>query len=105
MLGFFKRLFGGSSPELAEALNAGAYLVDVRTVAEFKDGSAPGAVNIPLQSIQSNLNKFKGKKQIVLFCQSGARSGQAKRILNQNGIENVINGGSVFSVIRAMKNG
>ncbi len=95
-MGFFSKLFGGSN-ELKEALQQGAFLVDVRTPKEFKDGSVKGAVNIPLDSLSKNLGKFKGKERIVLFCRSGARSGMAKGILAQNGIS-AINGGSITKV-------
>lgn len=72
----------------------GTFLVDVRTPGEFEDGSAKGAVNIPLDRIMNELEQFKGKENIVVFCRSGNRSGQAKYILEQNGFKNVINGGT-----------
>ena len=70
------------------------FYVDVRTPAEFAQGSVKGAVNIPLDQIEKQLVKFKGKKNIVVFCRSGNRSRQAKAILEQYGITNVSNGGS-----------
>ena len=95
MFGIFKSLFSDASDaQLKEAIAAGAFLVDVRTPGEFAAGSVKGAVNIPLDKIPSSLSKFKGKKNIVVFCQSGNRSGQAKHFLEQNGIQEVINGGS-----------
>ncbi|MCB4234967.1 rhodanese-like domain-containing protein [Kaistella anthropi] len=89
---------------LTEALNGGAYLVDVRTPAEFSAGSVKGAVNIPLDAISKHLGKFAGKKRIVVFCRSGNRSGQAKRILDQNGINNVIDGGTLENVQQLLTN-
>jgi rhodanese-related sulfurtransferase len=77
--------------------------VDVRTPAEFAQGSVKGAVNIPLDQIEKQLAKFKGKKNIVVFCRSGSRSSKAKAILEQNGIINVTNGGSWEDVIAKMK--
>lgn len=82
------------SGELKEAIKNGAYLVDVRSPSEFSAGSVKGAVNIPVDRVESQLSKFKGKKHIVVFCRSGNRSGQAKRILERNGFQNVINGGT-----------
>ncbi len=79
---------------LKEAVKNGAFLVDVRTPAEFSTGSVKGAVNIPLDKVQSQLSKFKNKKNIVVFCRSGNRSSQAKSILEQNGFQNIINGGT-----------
>lgn len=99
-----KNLFGGNNGQLAETIKGGAFLVDVRTPAEFASGSVRGAVNIPLDSIQGQLAKFRDKKSIVVFCRSGARSGQAKSILERNGIQNVVNGGTWQQVNQA-KNG
>ncbi len=95
MLGILKNLFGGGNNEaLAAAIEEGAFLVDVRTPAEFASGSVKGAVNIPLDSIAAQIAKFKNKKSVVVFCLSGARSSQAKSILESKGIPNVINGGT-----------
>lgn len=97
-------LFGKKeNTELVEALQNNAFLVDVRTPAEFSAGSVDGAVNIPLSQVKSQLKKFKGKKNIVVFCRSGARSAQAKQILEQNGIQSVINGRSAKHVEAAKK--
>lgn len=79
------------------------FYVDVRTPAEFALGSVKGAVNIPLDQIKNQLTKFKGKKNIVVFCRSGNRSSQAITILNQNGITNITNGGSWEDVKAQMK--
>jgi len=79
------------------------FYVDVRTPAEFAQGPVKGAVNIPLDQIEKQLAKFKGKKNIVVFCRSGSRSSKAKAILEQNGIINVTNGGSWEDVIEKMK--
>ena len=81
-----------SDSELSELVNNGAFLVDVRSAGEFASGSAKGAVNIPLDAITREIKKFQGKKDIVVFCRSGNRSGQAKSILERNGINNVVNG-------------
>ena len=95
MLNFLKNILNPTGHQaLTEALNGGAYLVDVRTPAEFSAGSVKGAVNIPLDAISKHLGKFAGKKNIVVFCRSGNRSGQAKRILDHNGINNVMDGGT-----------
>lgn len=95
MFGIFKNMFAPTdNSNLKEAVKNGAFLVDVRTPAEFSGGSVKGAVNIPLDKVPSQLFKFKNKKNIVVFCRSGNRSSQAKSILEQNGFQNVINGGT-----------
>ncbi|UZD21434.1 rhodanese-like domain-containing protein [Algoriphagus halophytocola] len=94
-MGFFSAIFGTTdNTKLSEAIQEGAFLVDVRSAGEFASGSVKGAVNIPLDSVASQLGKFKGKRNIVVFCRSGNRSSQAKSILEQNGFQNVINGGT-----------
>lgn len=94
-MSFFSALFTKTDDHaLTEAITDGAYLVDVRTPAEFSAGCVKGSVNIPLDKITSELSRFKSKKNIIVFCQSGNRSGQAKNILERNGVKNVINGGS-----------
>lgn len=99
MFGIFKNMFASTgNSELKEAIKNGAFLVDVRTPAEFSAGSVRGAVNIPLDKVTSLLSKFKNKKSIVVFCRSGNRRSQAKSILELNGIQNVINGGTWQSV-------
>lgn len=102
-MNFFSALSGKrNNSQLSEAIKHGAFLVDVRTPAEFSSGSVKGAVNIPLDTLQSQLHRFKNKKGIVVFCRSGARSGQAKSILEQNGYREVINGGTWQDVNRAV---
>jgi rhodanese-related sulfurtransferase len=105
-MGFFSKLFGieeTPAVDLAEVISKGAFLVDVRSRGEFQSGSAKGAVNIPLDMIPQQIEKFKGKENIVVFCRSGNRSGQAKRILNEKGFKNVINGGTWQNVAQLVK--
>lgn len=102
MFGIFKSIFGTTdNSQLSDAIKDGAFLVDVRTPGEFSQGSVKGAVNIPLDKVETQLNKFKDKRHIVVFCRSGSRSSQAKRILEKNGFRNVINGGTWQQVKQA----
>jgi rhodanese-related sulfurtransferase len=103
-MSFLKNLFGGEkTADLKSIIEQGAFLVDVREPGEYAGGTAKGAVNIPLGSVATELDKFKGKENIVVFCRSGNRSGQAKTILEQNGFKNVINGGSWEEVNQFIK--
>lgn len=106
-MGFFSKLFGTGVPsasDLAEVISKGAFLVDVRSTGEFQSGSVKGAVNIPLDIIPQQIDKFKGKQNIVVFCRSGNRSEQAKRILNSKGFTNVVNGGTWQNVNELVTN-
>ena len=75
-----------------ELIQAGAFLVDVRTPEEFESGHVTASVNIPLDQVAERLDEFEGKDHIVVFCRSGNRSAMAKAILAQNGFANVTNG-------------
>lgn len=103
MFGIFKKIFGQKdNSQLKEVIADNAFLIDVRTEEEFAQGSVKGAVNIPLDKISGQLSKFKGKKNIVVFCRSGNRSSQAKTILQKNGFNNVTNGGTWQNVNSAI---
>lgn len=103
-MSIFSNIFGNGNAgaDLAKVISEGAFLVDVRTPAEFADGSVKGAVNIPLDSVAQRLKEFEGKKNIVVFCRSGNRSGQAQSILERNGFKNVTNGGTWQQVAAAL---
>jgi len=96
MFSIFNNMFnqGNSSENLETLIKDGAFLVDVRTPQEFADGNVKGSTNIPLDILESQLDKFKDKKHIVVFCRSGNRSSHAQSILEDNGFTNVTNGGT-----------
>jgi len=104
MFQIFKNIFSsGGTADLQAIVNNGAFLVDVRTPSEFAQGHVKGSVNIPLDKVASQLNKFKDKENIIVFCRSGNRSGQAKSILENNGFKNVVNGGTWQNVKQYVK--
>lgn len=74
-----------------------ALFLDVRTPGEYASGHVQGALNLPLDRfVQDYASVAPDKlKQIVLYCHSGARSGQATQFLCQQNYQNVVNGGSV----------
>jgi phage shock protein E len=91
-------------PIMENLIQSDAFLVDVRTPAEFAEGHVKQSVNIPLDTIMSRIDEFKNKSQIIVFCRSGNRSGQAKLILEQLGISNVTNGGTWEDVRQLVNN-
>lgn len=94
MLAALKSLLGfGLATDYRELLKNGAQIIDVRTKGEFQSGHIKGAINIPLQSLESNLNKIKKDKPVITCCASGMRSASAKGILKSNGFKEVHNGG------------
>ena len=98
----FFGLGNNDSEKIGEYLQNGAVIIDVRTPGEFADGHAHGSINIPLNAIANQINKIKKyKKPIITCCRSGARSGTAANILNNNGIDS-INGGPWQSVAQLL---
>ena len=79
--------------KVAEALEKGALIVDVRTPQEYSDGHIKNSINIPLQQMDSRIAMLKKKNNVLITCcGSGARSGRACSVLKKNGVE-CINGG------------
>jgi phage shock protein E len=76
--------------------NPDTIIVDVRSPMEFAQEHIPNAINIPVDQIPYKTDEFKNfRKPVVVYCRSGARSGMALGILQQNGITNVYNGGGI----------
>jgi len=99
MFDSIKQLLGlAPKVDFKELVKSGAQIIDVRTPAEFKSGHIRGAVNIPLQTISSQLGRIKRDKPVITCCASGMRSASAKSILKSNGFEEVHNGGGWMSL-------
>jgi phage shock protein E len=77
-------------------LKNGAMVIDVRTPAEFSSGHLPRAINLPLDEIETTLpRRVQDKNKILLLhCQSGMRSGVARKKLVALGYANAFNLGS-----------
>ena len=52
-------------------------IVDVRSPDEFKLGSFPGAINIPVAEVEPKFATIPRNKPVVFTCATGARSGEA----------------------------
>lgn len=98
-MGLFSFLGFGSN--IKNLIRSGAVIIDVRTVHEYDQGRIKGSLNIPLNRIPPSIERIKGlDKPIILVCNSGSRSGNAMRILKQNGLKEVYNGGNWESVLK-----
>lgn len=76
--------------ELAE-LPADMIRIDVRTHDEYKLGTIPGFINIPVDELREHLDELPKEKPIVVTCAVGLRGYLAYRILVQNGFKHVRN--------------
>lgn len=75
-------------------------LLDVRTIAEYKEGHLRDATLIPVQTLAQNLGMLKqdkGKK-ILVYCATGNRSVSASRILEKNGFNPINIKGGIMSL-------
>ncbi len=74
-----------------------AFILDVRTPSEFEAGHVPGAANIPLHVLRSELESIPEDREVFVYCQRGQRSYYATRILVQKGfMARNISGGYVM---------
>lgn len=71
-------------------------LLDVRTPEEFATGHISGAVNIPLQSLQSRLSEVPNDMPVIVYCRSGNRSAQASQILSQANYPTIFDMGGII---------
>jgi len=61
------------------------HIIDVRETTEVAEGKIPGAVNIPLGLLEFRKQDLDKKKEYVVVCRSGGRSGQAAQFLFEQG--------------------
>lgn len=96
MINTLKQLFGfGPKVDYAELVKQGAIILDVRSKGEFIGGHIKSSINIPVETLNNNLDKLKDKnKPIITCCASGMRSAAAKNMLKSKGYLQVYNGGS-----------
>ena len=94
----FKKIFGPGKKkckvDLKELVkDRKAQIIDVRSKGEFQGGHVRGSMNIPLDSLASNLSTLRKDKPVITCCASGMRSESAKSILKTHGFAEVHNGG------------
>jgi len=71
--------------DLELLLRQGGFLLDVRTVGEFRRGHIHGAVNIPIDEVRDRLRELPRDRLLLVYCLTGIRSYIVCRILMQHG--------------------
>ncbi len=62
-------------------------LIDVRSKMEYDGEHIHGAINMPLDILETKLNEIQElPKPLIVYCMSGGRSSIATNLLQQNGI-------------------
>lgn len=88
--------------ELRDMDRSQVFLLDVRTTAEFEQGTIDGAVNIPLDDLRERLCELPHDKEIIIFCAVGLRGYVAQRILMGRGythVRNLSGGYQMYSLV------
>ncbi|GIT97697.1 rhodanese-like domain-containing protein [Sulfurovum sp. TSL1] len=77
-------------------------LLDVRTVKEYEEKHLKNAINIPVQKLDSSLNRLEKvkSKPILVYCRSGSRSIKASRILDKYGFTPLNVEGGIIELMR-----
>jgi phage shock protein E len=79
---------------LAEKINKGALILDVRTENEYRMGHIDGSINISLGTIRERYVELDTSKTYITCCSHGLRSVKVETILKEKGFKNVFNGGA-----------
>ena len=96
-----------SPEEASQRLESGtAVLIDVREPTEWEDGVVTGALLLPLSDLRSTRTRWMpaleihGKKELILYCRSGNRSGIAQKLLQSEGF-NASNAGGFSDWVKS----
>lgn len=66
-------------------------LLDVREPREWAISDLPGSIKIPLGTLPQSLGKLSASDEIVVYCRTGGRSGNAVQFLRQKGFDRAKN--------------
>lgn len=97
-MGWFTRTLSSPPSAAAPSLDSAAErLIDVRSAGEYAGGHIDGALNLPLDRLAQDVARTVPDRgtPLLLYCQSGMRSGMACQALQQMGYTQVRNGGGV----------
>ncbi|MCS7468030.1 FAD-dependent oxidoreductase [Stieleria sp. ICT_E10.1] len=72
---------------LSDKSRGPAFLLDVRSEAEFAAGHLPGAVNLPIEQLRERLGEVPRDRTITAYCKVGQRGYLATRVLLQHGFD------------------
>ena len=67
------------------------FLLDVREPFEFAAARIPGTVNVPLGSLAARVDEAPRDRDVVVVCESGARSARATELLRAKGVARAVN--------------
>lgn len=86
--------YASIAPEQAVRLmNDGAFVLDVRSIDEYRSGHLTGAKNLSVADLPAKLDSLEAHKAgpTLVYCESGMRSARACGILRKAGFEQLHN--------------
>jgi CRP-like cAMP-binding protein len=89
-----------SVEEASALVKGGARILDVRSPAEFKQGSLRGSVNIPVDALREQLPKLPKDVRYITCCRTGNLSQVAAFLMRQRGYDAVVLKGGLQAVAR-----
>ncbi len=91
------RQYGIRAEQALKDYNRGAFIVDVRTEDEYDQEHIPGAIHIPDDSIETELEKriLDKSSEIIFYCAKGVRAQKALEKALLMGYEKVYNLGGI----------
>ena len=72
--------------QLSDAIDNGAFIIDVREADEYDQGHIAGAVNIPMRTIAQNVDEIPTDQPVVVYCASGHRAAMSLAALQTMGL-------------------
>jgi rhodanese-related sulfurtransferase len=96
--------YASVSPEQAVRLmNDGAFVLDVRSIDEYRSGHIIGAKNISIADLANKIDSLEAHKTapMVVYCESGMRSARACGLLTKAGFTQLHNLSGGMSAWRA----
>lgn len=87
----FENVLAPSLQEMADTNDGSITIIDVRDKKDYDQGHLKGAINIPVDSIDSEISKISKDNTVVTYCYSGNKSAVAAQKFIDAGFTKVIN--------------
>ncbi len=83
--------------DINQILSDNEFLIDLRSMTEFREGRIPNSINVPFLNIEDWVKKNVRNlhTRIYLYCQNGARSIHAVIVLKRLGYYDVVDLGGL----------
>jgi rhodanese-related sulfurtransferase len=73
--------------ELADVIDRGGFVLDVREDHEWQEGHVPNAHHIPMNEVAENLDRLDDGARIFIICKLGGRSMTVANYLEAQGYD------------------